>query len=520
MDPVFATAARPCFNAPMSATPPPASPLAELVDYLRQVQTLESIGSLLAWDQETYMPPRGAELRARQMAFVAVRQHEMFTAPQLGELLDRVPLPAEADADAAVIVRETRRAYDRARKLPPELVEELSRVTVLAQQAWVEARGKSDFGLFARWLERIVTLKQAEAQCVGWRGCMYDALLDVFEPDETTANLQRVFAGLRGPLVELVGRISASGRRPPVEVLRRRFPVEMQRKLGLEVAGRFGFDFTAGRLDVSAHPFNTALGPGDCRMTTRFDENDFGECFFSILHETGHGLYEQGLPAEHWGTPLGTSVSLGIHESQSRLWENLVGRSEPFWRWCLPRVREAFGDVLADVSADDWLAAINHVQPGFIRTEADEATYNLHIMLRFDLEQALLSGDLPAADLPAAWNAKMKEYLGLTPPNDAQGCLQDVHWSHGALGYFPTYTLGNLYAAQFFEQAGRDIGGLEEALAAGDFAPLLGWLRQHIHRHGKRYSAGQLAQRITGRPLEAGPLLARLAANARVVYGV
>jgi carboxypeptidase Taq len=348
----------------------------------------------------------------------------------------------------------------------------------------------------------------------------YDALLDDFEPGETAENLRAVFRSLRGPLVDLVGRVASSGRTAPTEILRREFPAAAQEAAARQASAAIGFDFDAGRLDVSLHPFCTEIGPGDTRITTRYDTRGFTDAFFGVLHETGHALYNQGLPAAHWGTPLGQYVSLGIHESQSRLWENLVGRSRAFWRHFLPRVKAAFPVALEGVSPEQWHFAINAIRPSFIRTESDEATYNLHVLLRFELEEALLTGDLSTADLPAAWNEKMLKYLGVSPPDDARGCLQDIHWSGGAIGYFPTYTLGNLYASQFFAQARLDLGDLDAMFAAGDFAPLLQWLRQNIHAHGRRFSAAQLARRITGRPLSAEPLLRHLNQKAMELYGV
>jgi carboxypeptidase Taq len=496
----------------------------ELLAELREIALLGSVASVLGWDERTQLPPKGTDHRAAQSALLSKVVHERFTAPRVGEWLATVEqseLVREAVGDAAVNVRETRRAYDRATKLPTKLVEELTRTEVLAQQAWGEAKGKNDYAHFRPWLERTLELKRQEAACVGSEsGDPYDALLDQFEPGETAEGIRRTFDALRGPLVELVGRIVGSGRVAPVEILERTYPAKAQEWLAREAARAVGFDFEAGRLDVSLHPFCAGLGPGDTRMTTRYDERYFGDAFFGVLHETGHGLYDQGLPAEHFGTPRGEAVSLGIHESQSRMWENLVGRSKAFWRLFFPRVKEAFGETVADVDLDRWHFAINDVRPSLIRTESDETTYNLHVMLRFDLERALLGGDLSAADLPGAWNEKMTEYFGLTPPDDTRGCLQDIHWSGGAIGYFPTYTLGNLYAAQFFEQARNDLGDLDAQFARGEFAPLLGWLRENIHRHGKRYTAGKLAQRVTGKPLSAEPLLRHLRGKAAELYGV
>ena len=495
-----------------------------LLTELRGVALLNSVNGVLGWDERTQMPAKGAEHRASQSALLAKLAHERFTSPRVGELLGTVegsPLVTDPESDAGVNVRETRRAYDRATKLPTPLVEELTRAAVMGQQAWGEAREKNDYPAFRPWLEKLLGLKRQEAACVGYAsGNPYDALLDEFEPGMTAAEVTATFEQLRGPLVELVGRIVGSGRRAPLEILERRYPAAGQEKLARAAAAAVGFDFEAGRLDVSLHPFCTGLGPGDTRMTTRYDEQYFGDAFFGVLHETGHALYDQGLDPAHFGTPRGDATSLGIHESQSRMWENLVGRSRSFWRFFLPKAREAFGETLADVDEDRWHHAVNDVRPSLIRTEADEATYNLHVLLRFELEGSMLTGDLSPADVPGAWNERVRKYLGLTPPDDARGCLQDIHWSGGAFGYFPTYTLGNLYAAQFFEQARADLGDLDAQFARGEFAPLLGWLRTNIHTHGKRFTAAQLAQRVTGKPLGAEPLLRHLRGKAAELYGV
>ncbi|MGH7213414.1 MAG: carboxypeptidase M32 [Tepidisphaeraceae bacterium] len=495
----------------------------ELVTTLREISVLGSVGSLLHWDQETQMPPRGTEHRGNQQSLIARLTHERFTSPRIGELLatlESSSLVKDVESDEAVNVRETRRSHDRAVKLPPELVEEMARTSVLAHHAWAEARKKSDYKAFEPWLAKTLDLKRKEAECVGYKESPYDALVDEYEPGETAAGLRRALDELRGPLVELVGRITSSSRKAPVEILERVYPPAAQEALAREASRAVGFDFAAGRLDTSVHPFCTELGPGDVRMTTRYDERYFGDAFFGVLHETGHGLYEQGLPPEHYGTPRAQAVSLGIHESQSRMWENLVARGRPFWRFFLPKARAAFLDTLRDVTEDQWLFAINDVRPSLIRTEADEATYNLHILLRFELEQALLLDDLKPADLPAEWNRRMKDYLGLTPPDDAKGCLQDVHWSGGAIGYFPTYTLGNMYAAQFFAQARADIPGLEDSFTHGDFRPLLDWLRTNIHQHGKRHTARQLVKKVTGRDLSPQPLLDHLRGKASDFHGV
>ena len=449
--------------------------------------------------------------------------HELLTAPEIGELLATVensPLVQDPDSPAAANVREIRRLYDRAVKLPKTLVAELARATTIGQQVWQEARKNSDFQAFRPNLEQIVALKQQEAQAIGYQASPYDALLEEFEPGATTADIARTFAALRDELVPLIQGIAASGRRAPTAILHREYPVKLQKVFGLSAAAAVGFDFEAGRLDVTTHPFCSGIGPGDVRITTRYDPHHFNSAFFGILHEAGHGIYEQNLDPEHFGTPLGTACSLGIHESQSRMWENQVGRSRPFWEHFFPRARQVFLTALRDVRLDDFYFAINDVRPSLIRVEADEVTYNLHIILRFELEQALVAGELPAGDLPGVWSETFRRFFGLTPPNDAQGCLQDIHWSAGLMGYFPTYTLGNLYAAQFMEQARADLGDLDASFRRGEFGALKDWLAEKIHRHGQRYRAPVLCQRVTGQPLSAKPLLRYLRAKYTPLYGL
>jgi carboxypeptidase Taq len=496
---------------------------ADLIRRIKDYSLLGSCSSVLGWDERTYMPHQGSALRAEQMALIARLTHEMLTAPEVGALLAEVeqsPLVRDPESDPAVNVREIRRSYDRAVKLPKELVEEIARVTIRAQQVWQEARQANDFAAFRPWLEKVVHLKRREAEAVGYRGVPYDALLDEYEPGATTVEITRVFADLRADLVPLVAAIAASGRRPRRDILEREYPVDRQEVFGQAAAAALGFDFDGGRLDVTTHPFCSGMGPGDCRITTRYNPRHFNDAFFGILHEAGHGIYDQGLDPDHFGTPRGSAVSLGIHESQSRLWENQVGRSRPFWEHFFPRARQVFLGALRDVGLDDFVFAINDVQPSFIRVEADEATYNMHIILRFELEQALVSGDLKPADVPGAWNEKFRQFFQLTPPTDTLGCLQDIHWSMGGLGYFPTYTLGNLYAAQLMEQARQDLGALDGDFCRGEFGRLKGWLNDKVHRPGQRYRAGDLCRRITGRPLSHQPLLAYLRTKYGPLYGL
>jgi carboxypeptidase Taq len=494
----------------------------DLIRRVRDCGLLESCAGVLGWDERTYMPHRGSAHRGEQMAILARLRHEMLTDPAIGELLLQLEdsaLVADRYSDAAVNVREVRRVYNRAVKVPKELVEEIARVTTRCQQVWQEARQADDFAAFRPWLEKVVGLKRQEAQAVGYRDAPYDALLDEYEPGATTAEITETFKALREELVPLVAAITASGRRPRREVLEGDFPAARQEAFGRLAAADIGFDFDAGRLDVTTHPFCSGIGPGDCRICTRYNPRSFVDSFFGILHEAGHGIYEQGLPPEHYATPRGSATSLGIHESQSRLWENQVGRGRAFWDYFFPKAREAF-PALDGVAADDLYFAINDVKPSFIRVEADEATYNLHILLRFELEQALVSGDLAPADVPGAWNEKVHHYLGLTPPTYALGCLQDIHWSFGGIGYFPTYTLGNLYAAQLMERARQDLPGLDDSFRRGDFSRLKGWLRDKVHSPGQRYRAAELCQRVTGKPLTHKPLIGYLCEKYAPLYGV
>ncbi len=503
----------------------PPDAYAELVRRSRELAILNSCAGVLAWDQQTYMPKKGAELRGEQMSLLASLSHQKFTDPKIGELLAAIEgseLVRDPASDAGANVRELRRSFDRATKLPAALVAELARVTTQAQQAWEQAKKANDFASFQPFLEKVVQLKREEADAVGYQDHRYNALIEEYEPGTTAAELKELFAGLTRELAPLVAAIADSPKKPERALLEREFPVDRQRLFAESAAVAFGFDFGAGRMDTTSHPFCSGMGPGDCRITTRYNPRFFSEAFFGVLHETGHALYEQHLPAEHHGTPLGVACSLGIHESQSRLWENQVGRGLPFWQHFFPRLQQAFPSALADVSLERFFFAANDVRPSLIRVESDEATYNLHIALRFELELALLSGDLTVVDLPGAWNERFEALLGLKVSNDAQGCLQDIHWSFGGIGYFPTYTLGNLYAAQFMVAARQELGteSLEDDFRRGEFTRLKEWLVKNIHRHGQRYRAGELCERATGKPLSPQPFLDYLGEKYGPLYGV
>ena len=471
-----------------------------LAEHSLETAYMKSMGRLLGWDQRTHIPPKGHLHRHNQFGMLAKWIHARATDPRLGEALARVEasdLVGDPRAAAAVNVREWRRDYDRATKIPQDLAVALAKATAAGETAWERTRPEGDWETFKPFLATVVDLKRQEAQALGYAAEPYDAHLDLFEPGETVAALGPLLAELRVALLRVLEAVQGSGRRPQSEVVRRHFPVEGQERLARLAAQGLGYDFAGGRLDQTAHPFSVDIGPGDVRITTRFDERHFSPAFFGTLHEAGHALYDQGLPPDLWGAPRGDAVSLGIHESQSRLWENLVGRSLGFWRFFYPRAQATFA-ALKDVPLPVFHFAVNEVRPSLIRTEADEVTYNLHILLRFELERALMNGDLSVEELPGAFNDKMRVYLGLTPPGPGQGVMQDVHWSAGLFGYFPTYTLGNLYAAQFFARAAAELGHLEEGFAAGDFAPLLTWLREKIHSQGHRLWARPLVREVTG----------------------
>lgn len=495
----------------------------QLCQHAIDTKKLSTVQALLEWDQQTYLPPAAGEYRAEQIAFMAGIIHQRQVDPRVGEWLDALhdsEFARDRRSASGASIFQWRRQYQRQKKLPQSLVEELARTCSLAQLAWIEARKANDFPSFAPHLSRILELKRQQADAIGFEDCRYDALLDDFEPLAKTDEIRQVLASLRAELVPLIQQILAAKTRPDDTVVRGKFPRHGQEQLGASIARAIGFDFSRGRLDATRHPFCTEMGPADCRITTRYDETYFNSSFFGILHEAGHGLYEQGLPGAEYGLASGDFCSLGIHESQSRMWENLVGRSSGFWKFAFPLARDAFPESLAGTAALQWYAAVNQVRPNLIRVEADEATYNLHIVIRFELEQALLEQKLSVADLPNAWNDAYQRDVGIRPDTDSDGVLQDIHWSAGLFGYFPTYTLGNIFAAQLFERAGADLGDLQTMFGRGDFAPLLEWLRQNVHSVGNRFSSAELMTRVTGRALDSRPLIEHLRTKLFPLYGL
>jgi carboxypeptidase Taq len=469
----------------------------------KEIAYLGSATAVLHWDLRTKIPRKGHAHRAEQLSVLAKIRHSMATDPEIGELLaamEGTQLTRDPLAVEAVNIREWRRTYDRAVKIPETLAVALARAAAEGQTVWEQARREDDWKRFRPFLQRIVALKLEEADALGYEEEPYDALLEYYEQGETAGNLESLFNRLRPVLVDLVQRIQESGPREASSVLYRHFPVADQEAFAAEVARHLGYDMDAGRLDVSAHPFTTGIGPGDVRITTRYSEDYFNEAFFAVIHEAGHAMYHQGLPLKHWGTPFCSPISLGINESQSRMWENLVARSKSFWTHFYPHAQATFAS-LAGVPLDRFVEAVNVVSPNLIRVESDEVTYNLHIFLRFELEVLLCRRELSVDDLPEAWNDRMKNYLGLTPPNHATGVMQDVHWSSGAIGYFPTYTLGNLYAAQFYRSAAMALGDLDVDLTKGNFSGLRGWLRENIHSQGSRYRPRDLVKSVTNEDL-------------------
>ena len=485
--------------------------LAELRARAAELSDLRGATGLLHWDQHTTMPPAGAGIRAERLATLEAVQHERLTDPALGRLLDALEPWAAAedpDGDDVRLLRATRRDHEKAVRVPAALSTELTRAASLGQEAWLAAHRAGDFALFRDALERQIELRHRYVECFPDAEHPYDVLLDDYEPGMRTAEVVPVLAELREGLVPLVEAAAPPGPMPRnAGVLDGPWDVPTQRRAVLDVARAIGFEDAAWRLDPAPHPFAMGMGPGDTRITTRYDEHDFGMALYSALHEFGHGLYESQVDPRHSRTPLGDLVSLGLHESQSRLWENVIGHSQPFCRWLAPQLKASFPSALAGLDADSLYRGINSVEPSLIRIFADETTYNLHIVLRAELEASLMEGALEVDELPAAWNDGMHRLLGVEVPDDAHGVLQDIHWAVGSFGYFPTYTVGNLMAAQLWEALRRDIADVDDRLERGDFAPIREWLRENVHRHGRKYAPRELLGKVTGEPLRVDPFI-------------
>ena len=481
--------------------------LANLKKAARELYLLEHTQAVVSWDQETNMPDAGNEERAEQLALLEGIMHQKLTSPEIGRLLSALGADDEKPqgkgdfpVEDKAFVREMYRNYKRASCLPESLVTEMARQTGLAHTSWVNARKKADFSIFEDSLSKIIELNREKAEKIGYSEHPYDALLDEYEPWMTAGKVEEVFTPLGKNLADLVARI-AKAKQVDTSFLETDYPVDLQDKFGRKVIVKIGFPAERGRLDISAHPFTTTLGTHDVRITTRYDKDLVLSGLFSNIHECGHALYELGVGENIQGSILATGVSLGIHESQSRFWENMVGRSRAFWKHFYPEFRKTFKAQTEGVELESFYRAVNKVSPSFIRVEADEVTYSLHVILRFEIEKALLSGSLKVSSLPDEWNRRMKELLGIVPANDSEGVLQDVHWSAGLIGYFPTYALGNLYAAQFMKTMNNELKNIDALSEKGDFAPILGWLRDNIHQYGMVYPADELCRRVTGEEL-------------------
>jgi carboxypeptidase Taq len=487
--------------------------LAQLKERLGKITDLERVSRLLNWDQQTMMPPAGFEHRADHLGTLRRVSHELLVSDETGRLLDELrPLEEtlDADSDDAALIRLTRRDYEKASRVPTDLRAEMTRTASLARPVWVQAKAESNFQRFLPVLERTLELRHEYVDCFPETGERYDVLLDDFEPETTTAEVGETFEELKPELMQLTADLRDEEIDAPF--LQGAFPVDRQERIATEVVELFGFRPNTWRLDPTEHPFASGTGVDDVRITTNYDPGTL-KSFFSTMHEYGHGLYSHQLPRELSRLPIGQACSLGIHESQSRLWENLVGRSPQFWRFFYPRMRETYPEQLATVERDDFVAAINRVRPSLIRIKADEVTYGLHIILRFELEQDLINGRVQPRDLPEVWNAKMNEYLGVDVPDDANGVLQDTHWASGLIGYFATYLLGTVMSVQIWEKAGEDVQDLDEQTERGEFASLREWLGEHVHRHGRKFSPQETLRRATGATLDPKPYVAYLRAK-------
>lgn len=496
--------------------------LQKLKTLLGEVSDLNNISGLLGWDQQVNMPAGAAELRGQQLATLGTIAHEKFTSPVIGGLLDDLKKWAEGldpDSDDARLIKVTAYDYDKQTKVPSEFIAEFAQITAVAQQAWAEARASSNFIVFQPHLEKILDLNHRYVSFFPPADHPYDTLLDNFEPGIKTAEVKAIFEALRPQQVELIQAIAA---RPQVDdtFLHLNYDQQKQWDFGVETATAFGFDWNRGRQDKSTHPFSQSMGIYDVRITTRFEEGLGASAFFSTAHETGHAMYEQGISPIWSRTPLESGASLAIHESQSRMWENIVGRSLPFWEHFYPRFQHLFPEQLGNVSLETFYKGINKVERSLIRVEADEATYNLHIMLRLELEIAMIEGKIAVKDLPEAWNSRMHDYLGITPPNDAQGVLQDIHWSGGAFGYFSTYALGNLISAQLIEKFRTLQPDFDDQMRHGNFSNLLSWLRSEIHQYGRKYEPQELVRRVTGSPIDPAPYVNYLKTKYSAIYGL
>lgn len=496
--------------------------LGKIKQILGKVSDLNYASAVLGWDQQVNMPQQGAQERGEQLATLSELSHQLATSEELGQLLEDLSHEStqlDSDSDDYRLIKVTKRNYDRETKIPGEKIAEFARVTTIAHGVWAQARQENNFSLFQPHLEKIVELVRELSDLFKPFDHPYDPLLDMYEPGMKTADVQQIFDSIRPQQVELIKAISQA-KQVDDSFLHISYPEQQQWIFGMEIAEKFGITWNRSRQDLAAHPFTTSFGLDDVRITTRIFEDMPTSAMFSTMHESGHALYELGYNPAHRRTPLGSAASLAIHESQSRMWENLVGRSHNFWKYFYPRLKELFPQQLNNVDLDQFYHGINKVEPSLIRVEADEATYNLHIMLRLEIEIGLLEGKVEVKDLPELWNTRMEEYLGITPPNDSQGVLQDVHWSGGMIGYFPTYALGNLISVQLWEKMHQDLPNIEEQIRSGKFQEILHWLRTHIHHFGAKYEPQELIQRVTGEKINPQPYIDYLNHKYKDIYGL
>lgn len=491
----------------------------EYVARMQKIADVKNAAAVLQWDQETYLPAKGAAFRGQQLASLSEIAHEWLTAGDFGGLLGELNTRADLSEDQRRNVTLSLEDYTKQKKFSPAFVRLLSETSSRSFHAWIKARAANSFSLFKDDLDKLVQLKREEAELAGYERHPYDALIDQFEKGCTVSLLDKVFGEVRPPLQDLLDRI-LTRQQVDDSFLHQFYPKQQQWDFGMEVIRQMGFDFQAGRQDISEHPFTTSFNKNDVRITTRIDEMDFSHMTWSCIHETGHGLYEQGLPEEYYGLPLGEYASLSIHESQSRLWENHIGRSLDWWEYNYPLLQRTFPGQLKDISVGQFYKGINKTGASLIRTEADEVSYHFHVMIRYELEKSLIEGNLSVADIPAYWNQQYAAYLGVKVPDDKRGCLQDVHWSHGSFGYFPTYSLGSFYGAQLFAAAEDQDNTIRSGIKKGDTAPLLAWLRRQIHSQGRRYTSEELCLHATGQTLDIKHFLHYLLDKYNKIYNI
>lgn len=489
----------------------------DYLDLMHRIADLRYASAVLQWDQETYLPEKGADRRGQQIATLSEMSHELFTQPKNLDLLTGLENRRDLSDKERRNVQLTLQDYQDQTKFSPAFVRTLSEAVQKSFHSWMKARQENNFKFFEADLQDLIQLKKEEAAMAGFKEHPYDALLDQHDKGSCVSLLDPIFQQLESPLKSLLDAIAAQ---PQVnnDFLFQHFPDQDQWALGIQIIEELGYDLKAGRQDRSEHPFTTNFNNKDVRVTTRVDEHDLSNMLWSCIHEAGHALYEQGLPDDQYGLPLGEPVSYSIHESQSRLWENHVGRSRAFCNHYFPLMLQKFPEALKNIDALDFYKAINKVTPSLIRTEADEITYHFHVMIRYEIEKELIGGKLQARHIPEAWNHFYKKYLGVDVPDDKRGCLQDVHWSHGSFGYFPTYSMGSFYAAQFFNQAKRSIPDLDNQIQHGQFAPLLQWLRTAVHQHGRYYNSEELCKKITGEGLNIQYFMDQMQEKYKAIY--